>query len=255
MALKRLLCVLDCCYEMKKWIRPALIIFLLAAAIACGKNSDSDLPDTSASVRVYQFVDSNTAHFDFKLDTVTLGTNLGYGENTTYRPFRAQKYNFYVYPAGSTVPILAGELNLRNGKHLSALLCRNHLNVLQLVVLDDGLAPPSVAANARIRVVNLCDTYYTIEGRNNLQALSLDFRIRWGTNDTLRIFDGIAYGAATSSPEIRANPYQVDFNFRDSSKVLGTFPLKADSGKVYTLVTTGDAMDKTRFKMWTLQSN
>jgi len=255
MALKRLLCVLDCCYEMKKWIRPALIIFLLAAAIACGKNSDSDLPDTSSSVRVYQFVDSNTAHFDFKLDTVTLGSNLGYGENTAYRSFRAQKHSFYVYPAGSTVPILGGELNLRNGKHLSALLCRNHLNVLQLVVLDDDLAPPSVAANARIRVVNLSDTYYTIKGKNNLQALSLDFRIRWGTNDTLRIFDGIAYGAATSSPEIRANSYQVDFNFRDSSLVLGTFPFKADSGKVYTLVTTGKATDKPNFKMWKLQNN
>lgn len=240
---------------MKKWIRPALIIFLLAAAVACGKDSDSDLPDTSSSVRIYQFVDSATARFDFKLDTVTLGSNLGYGENTAYKQFRAQKYSFYVYAAGSTAPILGGELNLRNGKHLSALLCRNHLNVLQLVVLDDDLAPPSVAANSRIRVVNLCDTYYSIPGRNNLQALSLDFRIRWGTNDTLRIFDGIAYGAATSAPEIRANPYQVDFNFRDSSLVLGTFPFQADSGKVYTLVTTGTATNKASFKMWKLQNN
>ncbi|WP_217607109.1 DUF4397 domain-containing protein [Chitinophaga sp. GbtcB8] len=240
---------------MKKWIRPALIIFLLAAAVACGKDSDSDLPDTSASVRVYQFVDSNTAHFDFKLDTVTLGSNLGYGENTQYKQFRAQKYSFYVYAAGSTAPILGGELNLRNGKHLSALLCKNHLNVLQLVVLEDDLAPPSAPANARIRVVNLCDTYYKTGTRGNQQPLALDFRIRWGTNDTLRIFDGIAYGAATSSPEIRANPYQVDFNFRDSSLVLGTFPFQADSGKVYTLVTTGTATDKTRFKMWKLQNN
>ncbi|HEU4553060.1 MAG TPA: DUF4397 domain-containing protein [Chitinophaga sp.] len=240
---------------MKKWIRPALIICLLAVAVACSKDSDSDLPDTHSGVRVFQMVPDANARFDFKLDTITLGSNLGYGENTgAYKQFRAEKHNFYIYPAGSSTPIMGGELTLRNGYNLSAYLTVDHLDTLRLLVTQDDLTPPTGPGNAHIKYINLCDTYVKVPNSTRTQPLALDFYFDYADRDSLLVYRSVGFANITDVREILATSYKVNFNFRDSSLVLQTAQMKLDSGKVYTLVTTGNANDAT-FKMWTFQNN
>jgi len=236
----------------KNGLCAAGVLALLLAAIACSKSSDSDIPDTSGSLQVFQMVPGNDL-FDVVLDTTIIGSNLGYGDHTDgYRSFRAQKYSLWIYPAGNhATALLGGELNLRNGKQFSAFLTLDHANTLRLLVTEDDNAP-SATGNARVRVVDLCDPYVRPEGSNNDRALPLDFYLDYKDSTSVPMFRAVTYGAVRSA-EIIPRSYELDINWQDSSMVLQTVPLQVDSGRVYTLVATGDVLGDT-FKMWQFEN-
>jgi hypothetical protein len=237
---------------MKNWTRFVFVLLLICGAGACGKDSEDDIPDTRGRLLVYQMIPGG-ARFDVLLDTATLGSNLAYGESTnTYREFRAQKYNLYVYPAGNhTVPIMAGELNLRHGKNLSAFLTADRNDTLRVLVAEDDNTISTTSGNARMRIINLSNSYFEVgSGANTTRRdLPLDFYLNYVDEKSQPVYRALNYGAVTAPAEIRLGNYDVDINWTDSSKVLQTFPFRADSGKVYTLIATGDARG-TNFKMF-----
>lgn len=235
---------------MKNWTRAALVLVLLFAAIACSKDSESDIPDTRGGLMVFQMIPGDVK-FDVMLDTVTLGSNMAFGDNTgSYKEFRAQKYNLFVYLAGNhTAPIMGGELNLRHGKNLSAFLTVDHNDTLQVFVTEDDNTPSTIAGNARMRVINLSDPYRKVGTGNNQQQLPLDFYLEYVDKKSVPVFKSLTYGTVTEPAEIRAGNRRLDINWVDSSKILQSVSFRADSGKVYTMITTGDPRTA-NFKLW-----
>jgi hypothetical protein len=226
---------------MNKWI----VLLLLAAAIACGKTSDTDIPNTSAGVMVFNMA-PNAAAFDVLVDTVTVGSNLAYGENsTTYKRFRAQKYNLWVYAAGNhSTALLGGELNLRNGHDYSVFLTIDSTNTLRVLLTQDDHTLPAEKANASIRVIDLSDPYVKVGTGTNKQSLALDFYL-----DTIRLYRRLGYGAVTSFTEVVGHSYEAHWNWVDSSLILQRTPLAPEPGKVYTLIATGNVLNST-YKLW-----
>lgn len=238
---------------MKNRTRAALVLFLLSAAIACSK-SDGDIPDTRGSLLVFNMI-PGTAKFDVLLDTVTLGSSLAYGGNSgAYKEFRAQKYELWVYPAGNrTTPVMGGELNLRNGKNLSAFLTVDHNDTLSVLLTEDDNTPAATAANARMRVIDLSDPYRRVGTGNNQQQLPLDIYLNYKDSSSTPVYRALTYGAVTQPAEILAGSHIVNINWTDSSLILQKVPFTAEAGKVYTLIATGDAKDTTStttFKMF-----
>lgn len=235
---------------MKNWIRAAFVLFLLSAAVACSK-SDGDIPDTRAGLLIFNMIPGD-AKFDVLLDTAVLGNNLAYGDNTgTYKEFRARKYDLWVYPAGNhTTPVMAGELNVRNGKNLSAFLTVDSKKNMSVLLTEDVNTPSSIATYAKFRVVDLTDPYRTVGTSGNTQRLPLDFYLNYVDKKSIPVFKGLTYGAVTGPAEIVGGTYRVDINWLDSSKTLQKVPFTAEAGKVYTLIATGDALSTGNFKMF-----
>jgi hypothetical protein len=235
---------------MKNWIRAALVLFLLSAAVACSK-SDGEIPDTRAGLLIFNMIPGD-AKFDVLLDTVALGSNLAYGDNTgTYKEFRAQKYDLLIYPAGSrTTPIMAGELNLRNGKNLSAFLTIDRNRIMSVLLTEDNNTPSSIATYAKFRVVDLTDPYRVVGSGSNQQPLPLDIYLNYADEKSIPVFRALTYGAVTGPAEVVGGNYRVDINWMDSSAVLQKAPFVAEAGKVYTLIATGNALRPDSFKLF-----
>ncbi|KAA2241649.1 DUF4397 domain-containing protein [Chitinophaga agrisoli] len=246
---------------MKKWTQAALALLLLIAAIACNKNSDSDLPDTRGGITVYQMLPSYTVSLDFVLDTAIIGSNLGYGQSSgPYKYFRAQNYKLLIYPAGvRDDTLLTTELSVRNGHNISVFLYADSTNLVRLRTTDDDLTPPSTETpRSKIRVVDLADVSVLVDGSKNLQPLAMDVFVDYIDEKSIPVFRSVSFGAITPSLEILAQDKDLDFNWRDSSKVLQTARLNAQEGKIYTLVTTigkGKPITDTSFRLWQFINN
>jgi hypothetical protein len=239
---------------MKNWTRAALVLCLLSAAIACSK-SDGDIPDTRASLLVFNMI-PGSAKFDVLLDTVALGSNLAYGDNSgRYRDFRAQKYDLLVYEAGNhTTPVMGGELNLTNGKHLSAFLTVDSKNRPGVLLTEDDITPSPTPTLAKMRIVDLSDPYRQVGTGGNQQQLPLDIYLDYKDKSSVPVYKAVTYFGVTAPAEITAASHSVDFNWTDSSKTLQSVPFTAEAGKVYTLIATGDPKT-TAFKMFQYVNN
>ncbi|WP_298737422.1 DUF4397 domain-containing protein [uncultured Chitinophaga sp.] len=233
---------------MKNRIRAACVLFLLFAAVACSK-SDGDIPDTRAELLVFNMI-PGSAKFDIMLDTATLGGDLAYGDNSgAYRAFRAQKYDLLVYEAGNhTTPVMGGELNLRNGKRLSAFLTVDSRNVPRVLLTEDNIKPPAGLTNAQMRIVDLCDPYRRVGTGNNQQQLPLDIYLDYKDSTSIPVYKAVTYFRVTDFAEITAMQHSVDFNWLDST-TLQSVPFNAESGKAYTLIATGNPLDAS-FRMF-----
>lgn len=235
--------------RMKNWIRAAFVLFLLSAAVACSK-SDGDIPDTRAQLLVFNMIPGSAA-FDVLVDTVTLGSNMAYGGNSgAYRAFRAQKYELMVYEAGNhTTPVMGGELNLRNGKRLSAFLTVDSKNAPSVLLTEDDIAPSATPSYAKMRIVDLSDPYRQVGTGTNQQQLPLDIYLDYKDSTSIPVFKGVTYLGATAFAEITSVKHSLDINWVDSSKTLQKVPFTPEAGKVYTLIATGDPKT-TAFKMF-----
>lgn len=235
--------------RMKNWIRAAFVLFLLSAAVACSK-SDGDIPDTRAELLVFNMI-PGSATFDIMLDTVTLGSNMAYGDNSAaYKAFRAQKYELMVYEAGNhTTPIMGGELNLRNGKRLSAFLTVNSKNVPNILLTEDDITPSATPSYAKMRIIDLSDPYRQVGTGTNQQQLPLDIYLDYKDSTSVPVFKSVLYFGVTAFAEITSVNHSVDINWVDSSKTLQSIPFTAEAGKVYTLIATGDPKT-TAFRMF-----
>jgi hypothetical protein len=234
---------------MKNWILAAFVGLLLSAAAACSK-SDGDIPDTRADLLVFNMI-PGSAKFDVLVDTVTLGNNLAYGDNSgNYRRFRAQKYELMVYEAGNhTTPIMGGELNLRNGKRLSAFLTVDSKNNPGILLTEDDNTPSAVPTLAKMRIVDLSDPYRQVGTGTNTQQLPLDIYLDYKDRSSVPVYRAVTYFGVTDPAEITAGDHTVYFNWTDSTLTLQRVPFTAEAGKVYTLIATGDPKT-TNFKMF-----
>lgn len=225
---------------MKNWIRAAFVLLLLSAAVACSK-SDGDIPDTRAELLVFNMI-PGSAKFDVMVDTTTLGSNMAYGDNSgSYKAFRAQKYDLMVYEAGNhTTPVMGGELNLTNGKRLSAFLTIDSLKVARVLLAEDDITPSATPSYAKMRIIDLSDPYRQVGTGANKQQLPLDIYLDYKDSTSVPVFKSVTYFGVTAFAEITAVKHNVDFNWVDSSKTLQSIPFTAEAGKVYTLIATGD---------------
>jgi hypothetical protein len=211
-------------------------ILALLFALACNKTSDSDLPVTKSGLMVYNMVPGESK-FDALIDTTLLGENLPFGGQTGgFREFRAKKYTLNIFLAGNRDrPLFRGEINLRNNRYYSAFLTVDTQNVVRVVGAEDDLqAPP--ADVAKVRFINLSDSYVT-RGRVT-EPLPFDFYLELN-----RISRRLPYTGVTPFVSIMNGKYQVDVRYPDSTLSLQKFQLQADSGKIYTIVTTGTRKD------------
>jgi len=235
--------------RMKNWIRAAFVLFLLSAAVACSK-SDGDIPDTRAELLVFNMI-PGSAKFDILLDTATLAGGLAYGDNSgAYRAFRAQKYDLMVYEAGNhTTAVMGGELNLTNGKRLSAFLTVDSKNVPRVLLTEDDITPSSTPSNAKMRIVDLSDPYRQVGTGANQQQLPLDIYLDYKDKTSVPVFKSVTYFGVTAFAEITSVPHRLDINWVDSTKTLQKVPFTAEAGKVYTFIATGDPKNTT-FRMF-----
>lgn len=224
-----------------------VLLFIVAGIIACNKNSDSSIPDTSSNINVFLAVPDE--RYDVVIDTSSIGSDLGYGESTGYHSFQAKRYTLLIYPAGNhTVPIGGGEISLRNGHYYSVFLSENNGGALQLLAVEDKLAP-STPNYGRVRFINLSDTYV-----NAATRLTLDVYV-----DSVRFFRRQSYLAATDFAEVPVGTRAVDIRYADSSlSLMGTnsHSYEIQDQKQYTIIGYGDALDTSHtgtFKLTTFE--
>ena len=219
-------------------------ILWIAGFVACSKNDDSAIPDTSSNINV--FVGVPGGHFDVAIDSSFIGLNIGEGTFTGYKSFRAERHTLYIYEVGNrTTPIDSGDVNMRNGFHYSAFISLDHTNTLQLWALEDALAPLPAQFTGKIRVVNLSDTY-----NSNGDALSLDFYVS-DLIDTAR-FQNINYQAKVAFSDIQAGSYKRDIRLAGTTQsLLGKIPqaYTVVDGKFTSWIVYGNALKSDSFKL------
>ncbi|PSL29715.1 DUF4397 domain-containing protein [Chitinophaga ginsengisoli] len=219
-----------------------LLILAVAGMIACNKNSDSSIPETSSNINFFTAVPGR--EYDVLIDTTTIGSAVGYGESTGYHSFLAKRYTLRIYPAGNhTVAIGGGEISLRNGHYYSVFLSLDNTRTLQLRLVEDHLAP-SRANFGKVRYINLSDTYTTPTSR-----LTLDMYV-----DNVRIFRRQGYLAATDFAEVSVGTRNVDLRYADSSLSLmgnNSHSYEIQDQKQYTIIGYGNVRNVDSFKLVT----
>jgi hypothetical protein len=228
---------------MKQLFFSILIVALVITS--CKKDSDSAIPVTSSGLMVFDAVPGNVK-FDVVLDTISVFNDLGYGEHTGYKQFRARKYTLMIFQAGNrTTPLAGGEINLRNNRFYSAFLGVDVNNALVLMATEDVLDGPKTAGNAQLRVVDLSDTRY---GTNSTR-IQLDYY-----TDTTKIFSRVSFGNITPFQEIKGDSlYKLDARWADSSLSIlkkDKVPFSAKANGIYTIVTSGNALDPNDIKLF-----
>ncbi|MCF6405694.1 DUF4397 domain-containing protein [Chitinophaga filiformis] len=219
-----------------------VLLLIVAGVMACSKDSDSSIPETSSSINFFTAVPNQ--EFDVTIDTASIGTGLGYGESTGYHAFQAKRYTLLIYRAGNhTTPIGGGEVSLRNGHYYSVFLSQNNSRTLQLLLVEDNLAP-SKPNFGKVRFINLSDTYV-----NAATRLTLDFYV-----DGVRNFRRQSYQASTDFLEVPVGTRNVDVRYADSSLSLmgaNSRNYEIQDQKQYTIIGYGNALKADSFKLAT----
>jgi Domain of unknown function (DUF4397) len=230
---------------MKHLIIPVLVLLVILGA--CKKNSDSAVPDTHGN---FLFVNAapDDDQFNVMLDTFTVATNVGYGANTGYKSFRAQKYNLIITESRQPgVAVYQGQIFLRNNRYYSAYVGADSAGAKTLIVTEDDLSAP-VAGQSKFRVINFAQAF-----RPNRTPLGIDVY-----SDTFpRFFRGLTFPALTTFAPLSGDSahYKINFRWVDSSKVLKTFDMATQAGKIYTLISNGYPLDPARFNVLLIQHN
>lgn len=222
-----------------------LVVLLIAAGvIACNKNSDSSIPETSSNINVFLAVPDK--QYDVLIDTTSIGADLGYGQSTGYHAFQAKRYTLLIYPAGNHDTLIAGgEISLRNGHYYSVFLSQNNEEGLQLQAVEDRLGP-SRSQFGKVRFVNLSDTYVNASTR-----LTMDMYV-----DTVRYFRRQGYLAATDFVELPVGTRRIDIRWADSSLSLignNSNTYEIQDQKQYTIIGYGNALETGTFKLTTFE--
>ncbi len=225
-----------------------ILLVIITGVIACSKDSDSSIPDTSSNINVF-FVIPNK-QYDVLIDTTTIGSDLGYGQNTGYHAFQAKRYTLVIYPAGNrTTPVGGGEVSLRNGHYYSVFLSQNVNRIPQLLLVEDKLSP-SQPNFGKVRFINLSDTWV-----NTTSRLTMDVYL-----DSLRYFRRQGYQAVTEFTEVPVGTRFLDLIRADSAlkpawSVIGnnSHNYVIDAQKQYTIIGYGDALKTDSFKLTTFE--
>lgn len=219
-----------------------VLILAVVGVIACNKDSDSSIPETSSNINFFTAVPGK--EYDILIDTTTIGSAVGYGKSTGYHAFQAKRYTMRIYPAGNhNIAIAGGEISLRNGHYYSVFLSQNNSRALQLLLVEDHLAP-SQANFGKVRYINLSDTYTTPTLR-----LTLDVYV-----DNLRVFRQLGYQAATDFVQVPVGERNIDLRYADSSLSLmgnNSHTYEIQDQKQYTIIGYGNVRNVDSFKLTT----
>lgn len=233
---------------MKHLIIPVLVLLVIIGA--CKKDSDSAVPDTHGN---FLFVNAKPGNvqYNVKLDTFSIGNNLGYGTNTGYKSFRAQKYNLIIADSRQPgVELFRGQIYLRNNRYYSAFLGADSAGAPLLITTEDDLSDPGIGL-AKFRVINFAQGF-----KPDRSPLLMDVY-----SDTLpRFFSRIPFPAQTGFAPLRGDSahYKINFRWADSSntsKALKTVDMATQTGKTYTLISNGYPLDPARFNVLVIQHN
>ncbi|NLR81895.1 DUF4397 domain-containing protein [Chitinophaga eiseniae] len=230
---------------MKYLIIPIIIGLVLLGA--CKKNSDSAVPDTHGSLMFVNAAQIPDTLFNVKLDSIDFASNVPYKTSTGYKSFRAQKYNLIITTAGNPGNILYNQqIFLRNNRYYTAFLgVDTTKRGLMLIITEDDL---TVQANqAKFRVIDLSQGF-----KPNGTPLGIDVY-----SDTFpRFFRGLGFPSQTDfAPITGDSTYTINFRWTDSLKVLKSYKLPAQTGKVYTLITAGYPLDSTKMDVLQVNNN
>ena len=230
---------------MKHLIIPVIIVLALLGA--CKKSSDSAVPVTQSSFMFFNAVPGDEM-FNVMLDTINFASNVPYATSTGYKSYRAQKYNLTVAAASQPSRIIfRQEIFLRNNRSYTAFLGADSTN-RQLVLFTTEDDMTSLGADkAKFRVID-----FSQGSKANTTPLGIDVY-----SDTVpRFFRGLTFPSITAfAPIFGDSNYVMNFRWVDSSKVLKSFPLATETGKVYSLVTTGYPLDSARFHILLVKHN
>lgn len=219
-------------------------ILMLTGIVACNSDGDTAIPSTSSNINVFIAVPGE--QYDIAIDTAIIGSNLGVGESTSYKSFRAQRYTLSIYPAGNhDTALIAGQISLRNDYYYSVFLSKDHTGALRLLAVRDQLTPLPDALTGKIRIVNLSDTY-----NSGGQSVNLDFYVH-DLYDTTR-FQNLNYFAVTAFTAFPAGSQIRDIHYADSSlSLLGKNPAAATivDGKFISWIVYGNALVSDSFKL------
>ncbi|MDR6566875.1 protein of unknown function [Chitinophaga ginsengisegetis] len=230
---------------MKHLIIPVLVLLVILGA--CKKNSDSAVPDTHGNFMFVNAVPGND-QFNVMLDSLPVASNIGYGANTGYKSFRAQKYNLIISNTRQPgVALYRGQIFLRNNHYYSAYVGADSAGNQILIATEDDLSAPA-AGMSKFRVINFAQAF-----RPNRTPLGMDVY-----SDTLpRFFRGLTFPAQTGFAPLYGDSahYKINFRWSDSLRVLKTFDMATQAGKIYTLVSNGYPLDPARFNVLLIQHN
>ena len=219
-------------------------ILMLTGFVACNSDGDTAIPNTSSNINVFIAVPGE--QYDVAIDTTFIGSNLGAGESTSYKSFRAQRYTLSIYPAGNhTTALIAGQISMRNDYTYSVFLSKDHTGALRLLAVQDKLTPLPDAFTGKLRIVNLSDTYNSGGG-----SVNLDFYVK-DLTDTAR-FQNLNYLAVTPFTAFQAGSYDRDIRYADSSlSLLGknTAAFTVVDGKFTSWIVYGNALVSDSFKL------
>lgn len=223
-----------------------ILLAIIAGIIACNKDSDSSIPDTSSNINVFFAIPDK--QYDVLIDTTTIGADLGYGQSTGYHAFQAKRYTLSIYPAGNrTTPVGRGEVSLRNGHYYSVFMSQNVNRLPQLLLVEDKLGP-SQPNFGKVRFINLSDTWVNTNSR-----LIMDVYI-----DSVRLFRRQGYLAVSEFVEVPVGPRFLDLIRADSAlktdwSVIGNNSRNyvIEAQKQYTIIGYGDALKTDSFKLTT----
>ncbi|MFY0253807.1 DUF4397 domain-containing protein [Chitinophaga sp. 30R24] len=228
---------------MKYLIIPIIIVVGLLGA--CKKNSDSAVPDTHSS---FMFVNAvPNSEFNVMLDTINFASNVGYGTVTPYKSYRAQKYNVIITLSGQPVALFNVQLFLRNKRYYTAFLgADSAVQQLSLIITEDDMSSLGTGT-AKFRVIDFSQGF-----KPNRTPLGMDVY----SGAAPLFFRGLTAPSQTAfAPLYGDSAYTINFRYVDSSLVLKSFTLPTQTGKVYTLVTTGYPLDSTRFNILKVTHN
>lgn len=229
-------------------MKKLLIVVLgwLIVMTACKKNSDSAIPVTSSSFMFFNGIPG--AVFDIWLDTTQVAKGVAFGQNSPYRAMRAQLYNIFLVDQsnpGTRIP--AGQINLRNKRFFSAYLGQDSANKVNIFrTVEDDLTPPA-PGDMKFRIVSLSEAF-----RPNGQAVGMDLFSQFNL-----IFKGIGFTQFTQfAPLPGDSTYQFNFRRTDDSTIIpNRFAFKSQPGKIYTIVTVGNALSSATFKTFFITHN
>nr|WP_295877272.1 DUF4397 domain-containing protein [uncultured Chitinophaga sp.] len=229
-------------------MKKLLIVVLgwLIVMTACKKNSDSAIPVTSSSFMFFNGVRDVT--YEVWLDSTLITKDLAFGQSTPYREMRAQLYTIYLIdPKRPKDTIRVGQINLRNKRTFSTYIGLDSANKgLVAMAVEDDLTP-APPEHMKFRIVNLSWAF-----RPNGQSATMDL-----FSKTTPIFRGMGFPQFTNFA-ILPGDSTYPFNFRrndDTTVVPNQFPFKAETGKIYTVVMTGNALTSSLFKTFTITHN
>ncbi|TWW01191.1 DUF4397 domain-containing protein [Chitinophaga pinensis] len=234
---------------MKHWRYYLLLILVTAGFFACNKDSDESIPVTSSNINVFQAVPGKL--FDVLIDTMTMTTELAYGQSSGYHAFEAKRYDLLIRLAGQPdSPYIAGQISLRNGHYYSVFLSLNNNNVPQALLVEDALGGTRVGFG-KMRYINLSDSYI-----NRASRLTIDiktFTTSDAGQDTARYFRRLSYLAATDFVDVPTGPHSLVVTYPDSTLSLNGNgqAIQVDDQKLYTFIGYGNALKADSFKIAT----